>query len=661
MALPRGVAASLWLDRCSMAIKKSQKTGKDARWYADRRHNYEAVTELIYDTPGWYYCDPETYYRDLFPKGFLQDKGCPNEDGRPNLICVEDTGIEIPVLDAEGNPRLCKDGTPQVKHKMNRYTITDDHELLREITNEAVRKNTYLFVAPVSNFGKSRGSATARYLHAMQIDLDYVGPQQVRNLFRQMDGGVLPHANYVVCSGTGLHVVYRFDKPVPLMTRYIPALQELKQLLTDLVWNKYTSGEDIEKRQHQGIFQAFRMVGTPTKLNGECGNAGIKQGSYVAEAFSHDETPPATLKYLLSFMAKYKRRKGSELEILEEISEELRPTTPLAEAREKWPEWAEARIDRGEPRRGWLFGEVAYYDCLDAIYGLASVGHRYWCVFYLAVMANKCGVPWEVLEEDAYGLVGFLDAMTDEPKNRFTAADVSAALEAFEGGVAGGRSRHYRKPWLERKSGISWETRGARRRPEEQRLPLDVHLAGARAIRDEKQKKSGTHWWDTGNRDGAPTKEMLVWRAAIENPGASHSEIARIAGVSRPTVIKWLSVENWRDQYEHNVRFEEDEDYRENFIREVEAEWEEERERMEREYYAPGGGFDMDILYEVASCPWKTHEEIASLFGLSNPGDVQKTIDMNQDAYRRILLETDDERIKLKTAGKEASGEYHLI
>lgn len=69
----------------------------------------------------------------------------------------------------------------------------------------------------------------------------------------------------------------------------------------------------------------------------------------------------------------------------------------------------------------------------------------------------------------------------------------------------------------------------------------------------------------------------------------------------------------------------------------------------------------MDILYEVASCPWKTHEEIASLFGLSNPGDVQKTIDMNKDAYRRILLEIDDERIKLKIAGKEALGEYYLI
>ena len=69
----------------------------------------------------------------------------------------------------------------------------------------------------------------------------------------------------------------------------------------------------------------------------------------------------------------------------------------------------------------------------------------------------------------------------------------------------------------------------------------------------------------------------------------------------------------------------------------------------------------MDILYEAASCPWKTHEEIASLFGLSNPGDVQKIIDMNQDAYRRILLETDLERTKLKTAGKEALEEYYLI
>lgn len=624
-----------------MAIKKSQKTTKDARWYADRRHNYEEVTELIYSTPGWLYCDQESYYRALFPEGFLQDAGCANADGRPNLIVVEDTGIEVPVLDDDGHPKKCKDGTPQVKHKMNRYTVTDDLALLKEISLKAVQDNTYLFAAPVSNFGKSRGRRTARYLHAMQIDLDYVGPQQVRNLFRQMKGGALPQANYVICSGTGLHVVYRFDEPVPLMTRYVPALQELKQLLTDMVWNKYTSSEDIEKRQHQGIFQAFRMVGTPTKLNGECGNANARRGSYVAEAFVYADAPSTTIEYLLSFFKQYRGKSGARLEVLEEISSEIRPTVSVDKARELWPEWAETRLDRGEPRKGWLFGEVSYSDCLDAIRSLASVGHRYWCVFYLAVMANKCGVPQEVLEEDAYGLVGYLDSMTVEPKNQFSAADVSAALEAYESGIAGGRSRHYTKRWLEKRSGLSWETRGAHRRPLGHQLPREIHLAGARAIRDAKQAMQGTNWWDDGNRDGAPTKEMLVWQAAVKHPEANHSELARIAGVSRPTVIKWLSVDNWRAQYEHEMKLANDEEYRNDFYEELAAELAEDDQSyfeacaLDAEWVCE---LERDVLYEVADCPWKSSEEIAALFGLNSADDVDRIVFQNQDTLRKIML-----------------------
>ena len=63
-----------------------------------------------------------------------------------------------------------------------------------------------------------------------------------------------------------------------------------------------------------------------------------------------------------------------------------------------------------------------------------SVNHRYWCIFYLAVMANKCGVPYDELEDDAYGLLERFDALSVEPDNRFTANDVAAALEAFDGG-----------------------------------------------------------------------------------------------------------------------------------------------------------------------------------------------------------------------------------
>lgn len=45
----------------------------------------------------------------------------------------------------------------------------------------------------------------------------------------------------------------------------------------------------------------------------------------------------------------------------------------------------------------------------------------------LATYAQKCGVPRETLEEDAYGLIPFMNTKGDE----FTEDDVLHALEAY--------------------------------------------------------------------------------------------------------------------------------------------------------------------------------------------------------------------------------------
>ena len=147
------------------------------------------------------------------------------------------------------------------------------------------------------------------------------------------------------------------------------------------------------------------------------------------------------------------------------------------------------------------------------------MSHRYWCIFYLAVMANKCGVPQDELEDDAYGLLERFDALSVEPDNRFTANDVAAALEAYEGGLASGRARRYTQDFCERKAAVEYgEKMGHGSNPPEKRLPKDLSLKKARYERDLKQEMNGTTWW---NKDGAPKKAMQVWRAAAENPGLS--------------------------------------------------------------------------------------------------------------------------------------------
>lgn len=608
--------------------RRKARGGHDGAWYEDERHKYQQRSEALSSAPGWFWCDGDAFYRSLFPEGSLQKKGC-DSDGKPNIIVLEDTGEAVDHgVDDKGNKL--------VKRIMHRYTVHDDLDELEHLRNLSITKNTFMFLAPVSYYGKSRNSRNARFLHAIMIDLDYVGEVQLANLLHQMERGVIPYANYLVSSGTGLHVVYKLDQPVPLMTRYVAGLQVLKRELTDRVWNTYTSDSDPDKKQSQGIFQGFRMVGTATKLNGDIGNPKYKQ-PYIVECYSHDETPPATIPYLMSFVSKLSDKSEMDsLAALHALTQEVRSTTPIAEAKEKWPDWYEKHVVNGEPRKGWLFGRSAYDRILSVIRAQGTVSHRYWCIFYLAVMANKCGVPQDELEDDAYGLLEYFDSLSVEPGNRFTANDVAAALEAYEGGSASGKARRYTQAFCERKAAVKYgEKKGHGGNPPDKRLPRAKSLERARMIRDFNQATKGTNWWDGGNREGAPKKAMQVWQAASENPDLSIAAIARKAGVSRPTVYKWLKP-GWQAEYAAATGHVEADaaGLRPSWRRVIE----EQARQIRRRYADDSDGFEQAIVRHIASHPWEQPEQTAVYFGLPDADSVRRVVDANRDALNRMKI-----------------------
>lgn len=615
-----------------MPVSRHKAQSKhDGYWYEDERHKNQQRNEMLFNTPGWYWCDADSFYRSLFPEGSLQKRG-DDSDGKPNLIVLEDTGKEIDQgTDAKGNKL--------VKRVMHRYTVHDDLDELEHLRDVSISQNTFMFLAPVSYYGKSRNSRNARFLHAIMIDLDYVGTRQLANLLRQMERGVIPYANYLISSGTGLHVVYELDRPVPLMTRYVAGLQVLKRELTDRVWNANTSDSDPDKKQSQGIFQGFRMVGTATKLNGDIGNPKYKQ-PYAVECFSHDETPPATIPYLLSFIPKLRDKEDMEgLDALSALTKEVRKTTPIAEAKEKWPEWYEKHVVNDEPLGGWLYGRAAYDRVLSVIREHVSVSHRYWCIFYLAVMANKCGVPQDELEDDAYGLLERFDALSVEPDNTFTANDVAAALEAYEGGLASGRARRYTQDFCERKAAVEYgEKMGHGSNPPEKRLPKDLSLKKARYERDLKQEMKGTTWW---NKDGAPKKAMQVWQSATENPGLSVAALARRAGVSRPTVYKWLKP-GWESKYAAALRQAETDRLEPQPIRRRVIE--EQAEQFKKRYADDRDGFERMVVRHVASHPWEPFDQTAAFFGLPGAAAIERIIVDNKAELDRAKLGLEERR-----------------
>ena len=192
---------------------------------------------------------PFEFYREIFPVGSFERKGH-FEDEKGNGIAVTVPKTAGIALGIEG------DG------KARRYTITDELSELSEVFD-----TDFTIMSPLSYFGRRRCGKNARYLYAMVFDLDGVGMPQLRDTLHQMNKDILPKATFVVNSGTGLHLYYVLQEPIPMYPHNQKCLKELKYSLTRQIWNRYTS--TIKEPQVQGILQGFRVVGSGSKLGRE--------------------------------------------------------------------------------------------------------------------------------------------------------------------------------------------------------------------------------------------------------------------------------------------------------------------------------------------------------------------------------------------------------
>lgn len=497
--------------------------------WAALRHEYQAKNE-VFLSRGWEYTDALDFYREVFPPGFLEEAGVMVDwdepgGGRPNAIALEVRGTEVG-----------RDGRP--RNVVRRHTLTDGLPELEAIRASSAETNSFCFMSPISYFGKARTAANARFLHAIAVDLDGVGTTELARVLAWTNGryGWVP-CNYIVNSGTGLHLYWVLEAPAPLVPGNVPGLQLLKRRLTEKVWTEDTS--EREAIQYQGIYQGFRMPNTSTKLNGAPGSPKLAS-PYEAVCWRNPEAGPRTaLDELVRSVPDIGKANNQYRELLEVMATAGR--TPLAVARRKWPEWYERRVVEGRERSSYVVKRDLYDWWLRRVRSGYSVGHRYWCVFALASFANKCGISQAELEADAFSLVGAFRRV-DTPDNPFTEEDVLSALDAFEDGRGDGRSRRYTRAFLERKTAIPMPAR------KRNGLTRADSLELARTARDIRQRRKGTNWWDNGNRDGRPKgsqnkahpKRDAILAYAEEHPGASQREIAAALGVSKTTVNKWL-------------------------------------------------------------------------------------------------------------------------
>ena len=453
--------------------------------------------------------EPHAFYREIFPVGSFEREGH-WEDAKGNGIGITVTDKEKGADGAENGSERRGNGigmTVQPKGKVKRFVINDGHEDLDELIGQE-----FAIMSPVSYFGRSRAGKYARYLYAITFDLDGVDMPHLRDTLHQMNRGIIPAATFVVNSGNGLHLYYRLDDPIPMYPQNQEFLKELKYALTRRIWNRYTSS--IKEPQVQGVLQGFRVVGSGSKLGVDYPVVAYRVGK------------PVSIEYLVGYLSEVD---GDRKRITGLLVRQKGQMT-LSEAQEKYPDWYERRVVRGERRGRWTVKRDLYDWWLRKIETDIHVGHRFYGIMTLAIYAVKCSIDEDELRRDADRLMKIFDEMSYEDSNRFTEDDVIKALEMYNENFV-----TFPREDIAKYSGIPIPPNKRNWRKQE------AHLQIARYTK-EIMKQS-----DEGVKEGRPDKKDLIRAYMLEHPQEKNkSKIAKELNIHRNTVSNHFDA-IWRE------------------------------------------------------------------------------------------------------------------
>lgn len=463
-------------------------------------YKYEVELEKVIKNWNGYRVSAYDMYSDIFKlgEGYIQKENDTSNDMKANPIIYFKNNDE-----KQGHYRIMFEDTFR--------------DTLREATDY-----DFAIMNGITYFGRKRDQNHASKMYAMIIDLDYVDSIKLDNFLNaafKVDAYPVP--NYLILSGSGVHLYYVFEEPIPLYPNIKLQLKNFKYALTNKIWNQYTSHS--KKVQKQGIFQPFRIVDGKTKYTY---NDVLldKEGKVVfrARAYRINEHP-FNLDNLGSFIPEEYR--VDEAKLFRESK------FTLEDAKEKYPKWYEkVVVNKDKSVQKWdIQGKVNGNDPL-ALYNWwirkiqegASYGHRYFCIMCLVIYGVKCNLTLDQIKKDAYDLIPFLnDLNKNEP---FTSADVDSAMDCFD-------DRYCTFPIkdIEAISGIAIPKNKRNGRTQSD------HIRLMNFVRDELNNNST--WNKVGN--GRKSKQDIVQEWKKLNPEGSKYRCIKETGLSKPTVYKW--------------------------------------------------------------------------------------------------------------------------
>lgn len=410
--------------------------------------------------------------------------------------------------------------------KTNPIAIVDDGHATRQVImfedQFEERLNSFAnykaaYMSCLTYWGKRNLSDSQSKMYAMIFDLDGIGDKRLSHFIDGFHCGIYPVPNYIVMSGSGIHIYYVFENPISLYPNTKQQLKELKYALTELIWNPDTSR--IKVPQYQGINQSYRIPGTHAKKKG-----------VIARAFRLGEHP-TSIEYLNSFVPKEKQVQFSKLY--------PESTVTLEEAKSLWPDWYQRRILNEEPKQGWKTNRIVYDWWKNKIFQSAEYGHRYFCVMALAIYAIKCGVSYDELERDARAFKKLLNVIHSE--DPFTEDDMNAALECYDQ-----RYITFPREDISRLTGIDIPKNKRNHRTAWEHLQAETWEVDGAQI-DNPCKKNRERAWSaareegriTGRPKGSGTKQSIVVDYFQRNPSATIAQAHEDTNLSKTTIQKW--------------------------------------------------------------------------------------------------------------------------
>lgn len=389
-----------------------------------------------------------------------------------------------------------------------RTIITKD---LKELINLIDTSDNFCLMSTVSYCGKNRTNKNMRYMYALVVEIDYLKPNGIglENLFYSFEREIYPNLTptYIVCSGSGLHLYYKFKEPLTMFDNHQIKLTRIKKAMTYNLWNYIA--EDKEKIQYESINQAFRIVGTRTK----------RDSLAMAFKISNSCITLNDLEKCYKYDENEYRKKAKYT---------------LAEAEKKFPEWYQTRIIEKTPRKSPQFKKNrAIYDSwkkriLHPKEGAKS-GTRYYCLEQLCALAVVCDISREELAKDCYELLPIFDARTKNKDNPFVEADVKAALATYDNPSDSTYCRKLSTIYRKTNINLPRVRRNGRKQSE--------HLELARFAKQLNIRKG-----DIKSIGGRPSKEKEVQEWQKLHPSGTKAQCHKDTNISRPTIDKY-----WND------------------------------------------------------------------------------------------------------------------